>query len=879
MKPWCIFFLLNFFNNLSFCASDTYESILSQLTDYALSRFANDTGLIKLERYLCSLASHYRCCSCKHECRLYGTCCIDVYLDKTAISFEQYLEYFLKETDVKSDIKRLPVLNINTSFRVEEVDMVAQCRNTSSLYHNVCNFNFSRNDIPVLDNSGLIYRNKYCALCKNVNYSYVEYFVDSCRYLSDSGRNKCTLSIKRESEMQSNYNLKTLYPDTSDMNCLQFDQNMCLNSYLLPVYINSSKSVANPYCAKCLGARNAMVNNTCAQSFMVSITYNKPNILQLMVSYTVDGEIVLKPKPRYTCKSGWVFDLIQQKCTSVLSRIFPFTFTSISPIFRNHQNANFSLIKKIFTCVKGNNGKVIYIRERLKNTLRNGSHTSKYDNTTNSAVLANVKESSFNFLLEEIRLKNESSYFSLVYVTLYQRLPYSKLYGTAPERYFIGNKVCADLFVIDEDNFNITNKCKLRYQNNTYNLIDNGIYGLKIVNGVVKPFAAICKQYHLISNCSMIELNMSLVSFENSSILVTAKSQIFKFADNEYYPTENGVSICYISVGGIFNSETLHLSWLQAVQNISNLVIIFLLSCSIMTEVLSLITYFSIQNLQNTPGKILISLCISLCISDVIFLYIFAGRERNTTVCKLSAVMLHYFSLCVSTWTGVFTINFWSTFCHSFRRKNSSSLFKKCSMTGWGVPLALVGICVAIDQSLGVVGYGTKYCGVINCIPAKLMAYVIPTLFATISNIILLSIIGTKFHRENKEGKKFRPQNARSTNYTRIISRLCLVLGFGELIGVLQIADNEYETAIIFNSIIGCIYGVIRSLRGCYVFSMFVMGTETRKWFTKKMNRQVLMKPRKVSKVIGPWRIVPRRIALRGIDPGELPSRELHPKN
>ena len=215
-----------------------------------------------------------------------------MYLDKTAISFEQYLEYFLKETDVKADIKRLPVINFNTSFRVDEVDMVAQCRNTSSLYHNACNFNFSSNDIPVLDNSGLIYRNKYCALCKNVNYSYVEYFVESCRYLSDSGKNKCTLSIKRKSDMQSNYNLKALYPDTSDMNCLQFDQNLCLSSYLLPVYINSSRSVANPYCAKCLGAGNTTVNNTCVQSFMVSITYNKPNILQLMVSYAVNSEIV-----------------------------------------------------------------------------------------------------------------------------------------------------------------------------------------------------------------------------------------------------------------------------------------------------------------------------------------------------------------------------------------------------------------------------------------------------------------------------------------------------------------------------------------------------------------------------------------------------------
>lgn len=318
-----------------------------------------------------------------------------MYLDKTAISFEQYLEYFLKETDVKADIKRLPVINFNTSFRVDEVDMVAQCRNTSSLYHNACNFNFSSNDIPVLDNSGLIYRNKYCALCKNVNYSYVEYFVESCRYLSDSGKNKCTLSIKRKSDMQSNYNLKALYPDTSDMNCLQFDQNLCLSSYLSPVYINSSRSVANPYCAKCLGAGNTTVNNTCVQSFMVSITYNKPNILQLMVSYAVNSEIVLRPKPRYTCKDGWVFDLIQQKCKPVLSRLFPFTLPSITPIYGNNQNENFSLIKKIFTCVKENHGKVVYIQERLANTLTNDNDTIKYDNITNSTILARVKESSF----------------------------------------------------------------------------------------------------------------------------------------------------------------------------------------------------------------------------------------------------------------------------------------------------------------------------------------------------------------------------------------------------------------------------------------------------------------------------------------------------
>ena len=46
---------------------------------------------------------------------------------------------------------------------------------------------------------------------------------------------------------------------------------------------------------------------------------------------------------------------------------------------------------------------------------------------------------------------------------------------------------------------------------------------------------------------------MSLVSLENSSIFLTANGQVFKFADNEYYPTKNGVSVCYLNVDGIFN--------------------------------------------------------------------------------------------------------------------------------------------------------------------------------------------------------------------------------------------------------------------------------------------------------------------------------------
>ena len=58
----------------------------------------------------------------------------------------------------------------------------------------------------------------------------------------------------------------------------------------------------------------------------------------------------------------------------------------------------------------------------------------------------------------------------------------------------------------------------------------------------------------------MMELNMSLVSLENSSIFLTANGQVFKFADNEYYPTKNGVSVCYLNVDGIFNSEKLYLS-------------------------------------------------------------------------------------------------------------------------------------------------------------------------------------------------------------------------------------------------------------------------------------------------------------------------------
>ena len=137
------------------------------------------------------------------------------------------------------------------------------CKDTSSLYFKQCHNYLGKNDykIRVRGPDGVIYRNKFCALCHKVtNYTYLNYVFHGCQYNSATSlfdKNYCHLSIFDQSNpfklptmrfmkyIKHNVNSHFLY-------CNDYEKNLCQNSYLALEKIDHGLYLPNPYCAKCL---------------------------------------------------------------------------------------------------------------------------------------------------------------------------------------------------------------------------------------------------------------------------------------------------------------------------------------------------------------------------------------------------------------------------------------------------------------------------------------------------------------------------------------------------------------------------------------------------------------------------------------------------
>ena len=83
------------------------------------------------------------------------------------------------------------------SSYIESSLIVMTCKDTSSLYLGECNKDLDKNEykIRVRGADGVIYRNKFCAICNNVrNYTYLTYVFHGFEYDSYT-----TLFDKRQS--------------------------------------------------------------------------------------------------------------------------------------------------------------------------------------------------------------------------------------------------------------------------------------------------------------------------------------------------------------------------------------------------------------------------------------------------------------------------------------------------------------------------------------------------------------------------------------------------------------------------------------------------------------------------------------------------------
>ena len=224
-------------------------------------------------------------------------------------------------------------------------------------------------------------------------------------------------------------------------------------------------------------------------------------------------------------------------------------------------------------------------------------------------------------------------------------------------------------------------------------------------------------------------------------------------------------------------------------------------SLSIIGLLALLVTYTVFRELRTLPGKNLMSLCISLCLAETLWL---CGSlaTANETACTVIAIANHYFFLVFFAASSV--IAFHS--CLIFGKKIStpgnssenSNTFLIYSLVAWATPAVFVLIFALLDH-FGVFrsDYGKSDICWLATRDSKLFLFIVPFGVLLLFNLLLFSFVAFRLRKHQKSsaqslGKMAKNRQARSV----VISmKLSTLMGFSWLFGLIQVAF-ETETNV-----------------------------------------------------------------------------------
>ncbi|XP_075936979.1 adhesion G-protein coupled receptor G2 [Anarhichas minor] len=123
---------------------------------------------------------------------------------------------------------------------------------------------------------------------------------------------------------------------------------------------------------------------------------------------------------------------------------------------------------------------------------------------------------------------------------------------------------------------------------------------------------------------------------------------------------------------------------------------------------LTLLTYLLFDKLlRDIPAKILVQLCLSLLLLNLVFLLDgWLALYPAIGLCISTAFFLHYFLLTSFTWAGLEALHMYLSIVRVFTPYLSRYMLK-FSLLGWGIPLIVVIVVISVDKdNYGLVTYG-----------------------------------------------------------------------------------------------------------------------------------------------------------------------------
>ncbi|XP_061595565.1 adhesion G-protein coupled receptor G2 isoform X2 [Cololabis saira] len=200
----------------------------------------------------------------------------------------------------------------------------------------------------------------------------------------------------------------------------------------------------------------------------------------------------------------------------------------------------------------------------------------------------------------------------------------------------------------------------------------------------------------------------------------------------------------------------------------------------------TLLTYLAFGKLRkDIPSKILIQLCLALLLLNLVFLVDawLALYPEAVGLCISTAWFLHYFLLVSFTWMGLEGFHMYLALVKVFTSYVSRYMLK-FSLVGWGIPMIVVIIVIAIDKdNYGLVSYGKftnttsdNFCWLKNDI-AFYVAVVAYYCLIFLFNFIMFILVLVQLYR-------IKRQNPHNVQHRTTLQDVRSVIGITVLLGL-----------------------------------------------------------------------------------------------
>ncbi|XP_047200551.1 adhesion G-protein coupled receptor G2 [Hippoglossus stenolepis] len=199
----------------------------------------------------------------------------------------------------------------------------------------------------------------------------------------------------------------------------------------------------------------------------------------------------------------------------------------------------------------------------------------------------------------------------------------------------------------------------------------------------------------------------------------------------------------------------------------------------------TLMTYLSFGKLlRDIPAKILVQLCFSLLLLNLVFLLDgWLALYPAVGLCTSTAFFLHYFLLTTFTWAGLEALHMYLSIVRVFTPYLSKYMLK-FSLIGWGLPLIVVIIIISVDKdNYGLVTYGKyidgttdDFCWLRNDIAfyVGVVAYFL-AIFAVC--LLVFIVVMVQLSRIKKQNPQNQAPNRGVMTDVRSVSGLIVLLG------------------------------------------------------------------------------------------------------